>query len=176
MVIFFCSIYVTVNVPGRQRRTVNKCMAFSYGHWQSDFEFDPEEWFGFVYRIVDNETGKEYIGKKQFKSRIRKKVAGRKNRKVVFKDNGWEKYTGSSKSLNEAISAAPERFSYHIESLHETKASLYYAEVLLQIKEDVLRARLPNGEYKYHNGLIGAVKFRPPEPTEKELQFRRRRP
>lgn len=147
---------------------------FSYGHWQFPFEFDPDDWYGFVYRVVDKDTGKHYIGKKQFKSRLRKKIKGRKNRKVVFKESGWEKYTGSSKALNEAIEQrGMDRFSFYIESLHETKASLYYAEILMQINEDVLRAKLPNGEYKYYNGLIGAVKFRPPEPTEKELKFKR---
>lgn len=143
---------------------------YSYGHWQSPWKILPDEWFGFVYRIIDRETGKQYLGKKQFHSRLRKKVKGRKNRKVVHKPSKWETYTGSSRMLNEAIEASGmERFEFHIVSLHETKGSLYYAEILLQFKENVLREKLDNGEPKYYNGLIGAVKFRPPEPTEREL-------
>ena len=146
---------------------------FKYGHWQFPFEFDPAEWYGFVYRIVDLDSNKEYIGKKQLKSRQRRKVKGRKNRKVVLKESNWEKYTGSSKALNAEIeSRGKDRFAFYILSLHETKGSLYYQEVLTQITEDVLRATLPNGERKYWNGHIGAVKFVPPAVTEKEKQFR----
>lgn len=142
----------------------------TYGHWQAPWEFDPDEWYGFVYRIRDRETGQEYIGKKQFRSRLRKKVAGRKNRKVVHKPSKWESYTSSSRLINETIEkAGADRYEYFIESLHETKGSLYFAEVLLQMREDVLRARMPSGDAKYLNGLIGAVKFRPPQPTEREL-------
>lgn len=143
-----------------------------HGHWTAPWEFDPEEWYGFVYRIVDLDNSREYIGKRQFRSRQRKKVAGRKNRKVVYKDSKWHGYTGSNKVLNEAIEQRGlERFEFRILSLHETKGSLYYAEIERQIKEDVLRATHPNGERKYYNGLIGAVKFRPPYPTEKEREY-----
>lgn len=144
-------------------------MTHTYGHWQSPWEFDPDDWYGFVYRIINTQTQQQYVGKKQLRSRQRKKVAGRKNRRVVYRDSGWHSYTGSSRLLNEHIAAGSEhQFEYHICSLHETKASLYYAEVLTQIHEDVLRARLSNGEPKYYNGLIAAVKFRPPEPTDRE--------
>jgi hypothetical protein len=104
-------------------------------------------------------------------SRQRRKVSGRKNRKIVFKSTNWESYTGSSKTLNESIeNIGKQRFEFFIESLHETKGSLYYGEVLLQVQEDVLRAKLDNGEYKYYNGLIAPVKFRPPAFTERELE------
>lgn len=162
--------YLPDDIPGRPDSSlINMCMS-SYGHWQAPWEFDPDDWFGFVYRIKDLDTNREYIGKKQFRSRLRKKVAGRKNRKVVHKPSKWEAYTGSSKALNESISSrGMDRFEFHIESLHETKGSLYYAEIRRQINEDVLRAKMPCGEYRYYNGLIGAVKFRPPEPTDREL-------
>lgn len=35
------------------------------GHWQFKYEFDPAEWYGFVYRITELDTGREYIGKKK---------------------------------------------------------------------------------------------------------------
>lgn len=145
-----------------------------YGHWTFNHEFDPTEWYGFVYRIIDHHSGKHYIGKKQFLSRQRKKVAGRKNRKVVYKETNWKSYTGSSKHLNEQIqNNQKNQFEFIIESLHETKASLYYAEVRLHVLEDVLRATLPNGERKYYNGQISGVKFLPPPLTDREKQYRR---
>lgn len=144
-----------------------------YGHWECEHQFDSTEWYGFIYRIIDNNTGRHYIGKKQFQSRLRKKVAGRKNRKIVFKDTNWQTYTSSSKHLNEQITLlSTNNFKFIIESLHESKASLYYAEVYLHVIEDVLRATLPNGDRKYYNGQISGVKFLPPPPTPRELQYR----
>jgi hypothetical protein len=145
---------------------------YVYGHWQAPCEFDSDEWYGFIYRIIDHATGKHYIGKKQFLSRQRKKITGRKNRKIVYKQTDWQTYTSSSKHLNEQISNCPrEQFEFLIVSLHQTKASLTYAEVRLQVIEDVLRATLPNGDRKYYNGQISGVKFLPPKPTPQELQY-----
>ena len=39
------------------------------GHWEFDSDFSTDEWFGFIYRIIEINTGKEYIGKKQFFSK-----------------------------------------------------------------------------------------------------------
>ena len=140
-----------------------------YGHWYYPGDFDEDEWFGFVYRIVNKVNGRHYIGKKQFKSYIRKKVKGRKNRKRVTKDSKWREYTGSSKYLNEDIEKhGMESFEFYIESLHKTRGSLYYAEVERQVTENVLRETLDNGERKYYNGHIGAIKFLPPEEHSEE--------
>jgi len=152
-------------------QSINNNTMYRYGHWICDFEFDPTEWYGFIYRIIDHNNGKHYIGKKQFLSRLRKKIPGKKNRKIVYKETKWQTYTSSSKHLNEQIETnSIDNFEFRILSLHETKASLYYAEVRLQVLEDVLRATQPNGERKYYNGQIGAVKFLPPQPTEKEMK------
>jgi len=140
------------------------------GHWLYKEQIDPEEWFGFIYRIKNEKTGQHYIGKKQFWSTNRKIVKGRKNRKIVVKESKWRSYTGSCKKLNADIDAlGMENFSFIIESLHESKASLYYAEVDKHVKEDVLRAMLDSGIPKYYNGNIAAVKFIPPSLTEKEI-------
>ena len=37
-----------------------------YGHWITEIDFEPSEWFGFVYEITHVETGRSYIGRKQF--------------------------------------------------------------------------------------------------------------
>ena len=60
------------------------------GHWTNlPDDFDPDEWFGFVYLITHKESGIKYIGKKQIHSYTRKKVKGRKNRKRVVKEAKW---------------------------------------------------------------------------------------
>lgn len=147
-----------------------------FGHWQYFRDFDPEEWFGFIYRIIDLTTGREYIGKKQFERHIKKKVktkaGGTRNRRVK-KESDWKSYTSSSTHINAAIAEkGKENFEFLIESLHKTRAGLFYAEIETQVNEDVLRARLPNGERKYFNGMVGNVKFLPPVDTEDEVRHR----
>lgn len=144
------------------------------GHWEFPHEFDPSEWFGFIYRITEKHSGRQYIGKKQFQSTRRVKLKSRKNRKVVRKESDWKTYTGSSTHLNAAIEQnGKDNYEFHIESLHETKGSMYYREVEMQIKENVLLEKLDSGEPKYYNRQIGSVKFIPPEPTDKEKKFLR---
>jgi len=143
------------------------------GHWKFFTEFDVSLFYGFIYRISSKTTNQEYIGKKQFFSRTRKKVKGRKNRKVIIKPSNWEKYTGSSKYLNEDIKKfGIESFTFQIESLHITKASLYYAEVEKQVKENVLREKLDNGLNKYYNRQISATKFIPPDELQIEKEHK----
>jgi len=133
------------------------------GHWQYPVNIDHLAWFGFIYRIVEIDTGREYIGKKQLKSYTKKKVKGRKNKKSVIKESDWKKYTGSSKSLNERIEeTGMDNYAFFIESLHDTRGSLVYAEVSKQISEDVLRTISDDGIIpKYYNRQIGGVKFIP---------------
>jgi hypothetical protein len=134
------------------------------GHWQYPVSIDFEEWFGFIYRIVEISTGREYIGKKQFKSYTKKRVAGKKNKKSVIKESDWKKYTGSSTHLNAAIAEhSMTNYVFFIESLHATKGSLFYAEVDKHVKENVLRQRLADGiTPKFYNRQISGVRFIPP--------------
>lgn len=143
------------------------------GHWNFPYEFNIEDWFGFIYRITDTVSNRQYIGKKQFQSNRTKVVKGRKNRKHYKKESDWKTYTGSSKELNAAIEEhGKDKFIFDIESLHKTKGSLHYKEVVTQINEDVLRARLPCGTRKFYNGNISAVKFYPPveHPDEEKMK------
>ncbi len=143
------------------------------GHWIFPHDFNVEDWYGFVYRVVDIVTGREYIGKKQFFSVTRKKVKGRKNRKRITKESKWKTYTGSSTHLNAAIAKSDmEKFRFYIESLHTTKASMSYAETRMQVFEDVLRTKLDDGTPKYYNRQIGNCKFIPPEETIEESKMK----
>ncbi len=145
----------------------------NYGHWEFPYKFNIDEWYGFVYRIVDLNTNQEYIGKKTFWNTTRKKVKGKKNRKIIRKESDWKEYTGSSTRLNEQIlEKGKENFKFQIESLHKTKASLSYNEIRKQILEDVLRTRLDDGTPKYYNRQIGSVKYIPPTETEDESKMK----
>ncbi len=148
---------------------VNKSVML-HGHWEYPKEIDVDDWFGFTYRITATLTGRMYIGKKQFHSISRVKVKNRKNRKKKIKESKWKSYTGSSTSLNEDIERdGIENYTFKIESLHKTRGSLYYEEVRKQITENVLLTKLANGDYKFYNKHIGAIKFRPPQELTEEI-------
>ena len=140
------------------------------GHWKYAEIINIDDWFGFIYRIVELSTGKEYIGKKQFWSFTKKAVKGKTNKKTVKKESNWKIYTSSSTHINEAIvNNGIENYSFFIESLHKTRGSLFYAEVEKQIKENVLREKLEDGiTPKYYNRQIAGVKFIPPMILEEE--------
>lgn len=143
------------------------------GHWECNFQFNPDEWFGFIYRIIEISTGREYIGKKQFTKTKRKKIKGRKNRKHIKSSSNWKEYTSSSDHINEAIlKNNKSNYRFIIESLHKTKGSLHYAEVRSQILEDVLRTRLADGTRKYFNKQVNAVRYLPPDDNIAEIIHR----
>ncbi|VVC05071.1 Uncharacterised protein [uncultured archaeon] len=147
--------------------------AGKYGHWKTCWEFDPNDFVGFVYRIVDIDTHQEYIGKKFFSKSIKKRIKGKKNRKIIQKESDWKTYTGSCHELNDEIEQRGEnRFQFCILSLHESRASLAYREVELQVKENVVREKLPNGIKKYYNQFIAPIKFKIPDETDTEKRFK----
>lgn len=140
------------------------------GHWQYPCDIDVSKWFGFIYRIIDTENNKQYIGKKQFFSHTTKKVTGRVNKVHTHTEANWQAYTGSSVNLNaEILAKGKDKFIFIIESLHEKKGSLHYAEVDKQVRENVLLAKFENGERKYYNGCISGVKFLPTTPSNTEV-------
>lgn len=139
------------------------------GHWNFSVEFNVDEWFGFIYRIIELDTNREYLGKKQFTKMKSKIVKGRKNRKRTILESDWKTYTGSSTALNEQILLkGKDNYRFEIVSLHKSRGSLHYAEVCIQINENVLRAKLPDGTRKYYNRVINGVKYIPPDEVTEE--------
>jgi len=144
-----------------------------YGHWLFNVDFNPEDWFGFIYIITELDTGRKYIGKKQFFNTNRKVVKGKKNKKKVISESNWRIYTGSSKNLNFEISIkGNSNYIFEILSLHNSKGSLHYAEVEYQITHNVLRELLDDGiTKKYFNRAVSGVKFIPPAETMDESRI-----
>lgn len=127
--------------------------------WENN-NFDINDFTGFIYRITELNTGKMYIGKKSFWSFTTKLKPGKKRRTHFKKESNWRTYTSSSKYVNEAIQAnGIENYKFEIVSLHKTKSQLNYAEIELQVMEDVLRVKLDNGDFKFLNKQIGNLKF-----------------
>lgn len=146
------------------------------GHWEYDKEMDPSKYQGFVYLIINNKTQRSYIGKKKYFSVITlPPLKGKKRNRKQFKEMAWREYTGSSKDLNDDINKyGKDNFSFICLIETETQAELTYTETKLQMDFNVLTDVGEDGERKFYNKAIGAIKFIPPkvvaESTKKKLR------
>ena len=82
-------------------------------------EDDVNDFFGFVYVITHNATGRKYIGKKFFTKAKTRQIKGKKKRTRVSSD--WIDYYGSNKKLQEEI-AINGTSEYTREILHLCKS------------------------------------------------------
>jgi hypothetical protein len=95
------------------------------------------DYFGFIYKITNLETGKFYVGKKSFVYNKKKKLGKKemasmpvtRGRAVTTKveqvDSGWQKYWSSSKELQSDVKQLGEdKFERLILQLCKTKKQL----------------------------------------------------
>lgn len=123
---------------------------------EKEFE-DPGDYFGYVYLITNNITGKKYIGRKYFTKAHTRQVKGKKKRSRI--ENDWKDYWGSCLPLLEDVSTlGAENFKREVIKLCKTRGETNYWEVKLQFEHNVLEAKLPNNEPAYYNANI-AMKF-----------------
>lgn len=107
----------------------------------SDESFDPNQYEGYIYMTTNLETGRSYIGKKNFfhKNNVKlgkKELAalpitrGRtKQTKLVVKSSDWKTYYGSSQEIKEDLKKYPkDKFVRVILKLCKTKKELTYYE------------------------------------------------
>lgn len=112
-----------------------------------------DEYTGFVYRITNLKNGKQYIGKKLFKSTQRKKVKGKTRRKVVKKESNWKSYYGSNTALLEDVKElGPDSFRREILKLCTSKGTANYWEAKYQMQEEVLE-----GDNYYNDWIMVKV-------------------
>lgn len=134
------------------------------GHWVYNTDFDPEEFFGFVYIITNNTNDMKYLGRKQF---------GTYKKRKRIKESNWKKYSGSSKSLAAAIKEdGKENFTFDIFRLYTTRGGLVYWENYYLYKFNVLTLKDDQGEFVYYNKHIGSIKFRPPFEISEETRYK----
>jgi len=130
--------------------------------WLSTEEFMPEEYFGFVYKITNLQSGKFYIGRKQLSSTTTKALTKTEllelsdkrmsKKKKVTKESNWKNYWGSNKDLlNDVKELGKENFKREIVKLCRTKKELTYYEMHYQCTYGVLL--LP--ELTYNDNILG---------------------
>ena len=110
-----------------------------------------DDFFGFVYRITNLQTSKQYIGRKYFTQR--RKPRGGKRR--VTSESDWKKYYGSSPELKEDVKRFGKSiFKREIISLHKTLGKTNYAETRQLFLNDVLTEALDDGTPAYYNSNV----------------------
>ena len=106
-----------------------------------DENFDPSQYEGYIYMTTNLETGRSYIGKKNFFHKTNVKLGkkelaalpitrGRtKQTKLVVKSSDWKTYYGSSQEIKEDLKKYPkDKFVRVILKLCKTKKELTYFE------------------------------------------------
>ena len=107
--------------------------------------------FGFVYRITNLQSGKQYIGRKYFWQK--RKPKGGKRR--VTSESDWKRYYGSSDELKQDIKTlGRDSFKREILSLHTTLGKVSYEETKQLFLHNVLMESLDYGEPAYYNSNI----------------------
>ena len=114
---------------------------------------DINDFFGYVYRITNLTTGKQYIGRKYFTQR-RKPRSGKGKRRVTS-ESDWKKYYGSSPELKADIkNFGKSNFKREIISLHSTLGKVNYEETKQLFLHNVLMEALDDGTPAYYNSNI----------------------
>ena len=107
-------------------------------------------WQCFVYIITDD-TGRSYIGVKQFHRKVtRPPLKGKKNKRRSIAESDWKTYVGSSVQLQEKVDIIGYDALQRREILHlcRTKGDGSYMEAKEQFDRGVLLST------KYYNGII----------------------
>ena len=115
------------------------------------FEETPEEYQGFVYEVTEIDTGKKYIGKKNFwKPKTLPVTKTRKRRVRTRTESDWRSYFSSSSEVQQLVESKGEKnYKREILKLCKTKGEMSYYEAKLQFEHDVLFRN------DYYNEFIG---------------------
>lgn len=132
------------------------------GHWTTEIQEIPENFYGFIYRITNITNDRAYIGKKQARSiRKLKPLKGKKRGRRKEIETDWKTYTGSSPELNNDIELlGKDKFKFEIIRFCDCKWELSYYEAQQQFAENVLL--YPN---LYYNGIINLRINKAPKET-----------
>jgi len=118
---------------------------------EQQFSETPDDYQGFVYLITEMDTGKKYIGKKNFwRPKILPKNSKRTRRVRTRVESDWRDYYGSNKTVQTLVeSKGKDNYKREILRLCKTKGEMSYYEAKLQFENDVLLSDI------YYNEFIG---------------------
>lgn len=126
----------------------------------NDPTFNTDEWFGFIYLIENTINGKKYIGKKNFRNVLNKRLGKKEikalpttrgrnpSKKQIISESDWKTYYSSCDEIKNDPDKS--KFNRYILKLCKTKTSLSYYEVKYQMIYDVLES-----ENWYNNTILG---------------------
>lgn len=103
-------------------------MTWFYHNTAEEFNVDDAEgYFGFVYLITHNPTGRKYIGKKFFTKAGVRQIKGKKKR--IRKASDWELYWGSNEILQQEVKQNGEgQYTREIMHLCKSRSECSYWE------------------------------------------------
>ena len=112
---------------------------------------DINDFFGFVYRITNLQSGKQYIGRKYFIQKRKPRGGGRKR----TSESDWKSYYGSSKELTaDRKLLGSSCFRREIISLHKTLGQVNFEETRQLFINNVLTEAREDGTPAYYNSNI----------------------
>lgn len=110
-----------------------------------------DKYIGFVYRITNLKTNRQYIGKKLLKKTRTRTIKGR--RRKVKSESDWRSYYGSNKVLIEDVKNLGEQnFKREILKFCTSKGAANYYELKYQIDENALES-----ENYYNEWIIAKI-------------------
>jgi hypothetical protein len=140
---------VRVSAEGKVNSRVDPRNYRGNGHWQYLEEMGGKNFVGFIYVIVDMNTRRLYLGKKNY--RTLKIVEGTTRRQST--DMAWRWYISSSTDLSASIkNYGKEGFEFICIEQYTTKGMLSYAETW-----SLLHVESPSNEALWYNRLINKV-------------------
>ena len=106
----------------------------------SEYNETPEDYQGFVYIITELDSGKKYLGKKNFwRPKVLPKNSKRSRRVRTRVESDWRLYFGSNKELRCLVEERGEtNYRREIIKLCRTKGEMSYFEAKAQFDNDVL--------------------------------------
>ena len=117
----------------------------------SEYNETPEDYQGFVYIITELDSGKKYLGKKNFwRPKVLPKNSKRSRRMRTRVESDWKGYYGSSKELQVLVEQrGGDNYKREIIRLCRTKGEMSYYEAKAQFDNDVLLSD------EWYNEFIG---------------------
>jgi group I intron endonuclease len=129
-------------------------------HWMG-IEDEYLEYAGFVYKIINKQNNKAYIGKKNFYRRMKRALI----------ESDWKKYQSSSVELKKDIKKhGKEGFEFYVLAHCKTRQELNELEVAMQFNANVLHARMEDGSFAYYNKNIMSKYYQPADPDTEEYK------